>query len=136
MSFYVYSTGTCSGIYTLYENTDPNSLPIVKRRPDGSHIKITIQGGHGVSNKHFITPRGVMTKVSDDDMNILLENKSFQRHVKAGFITYDKKNVAPEKKAASMKEKDGSAPLTPQDFVESDLSTGDNKIYKAKDKGL
>jgi len=125
--FYVYSTATCSGSYTLYHDNSNKDLAVVKK-------SVTINGGHGVANKHLFTPRGVVTEVSDEDMEFLLANPKFAKHVKDGFLTYEKKFVAPEKMAASMAEKDGSAPLTPADFEESDNSAGDTKVYKKKGK--
>lgn len=130
--YYVYSTATCSGCYPIYEETGNKDLSVIKKRPDGTPISILIHGGHGVADKFMYTPRGVATKVSDEDMEILLAHPMFLKHMKAGYMSYEKKNVDPEKKAASMKEKDGSYPLTPSDFEESENSTRDNKIYKKK----
>ncbi len=134
MTYYVYSTATCSGTYVEYETgtSARKDIGVPKKRPDGTPIKITINGGHGVANKHFVTPKGVVTIVSDADMDILLQNDSFVRHMKAGFITYDKKHVDPAKKAESMARRDGSAPLTPADFSEGENSTKDTPLYKAK----
>ena len=130
--YYVYSTATCSGTYAVYEQNSSKDLGIIKKRPDGTKIAIVINGGHGVANKHFVTPRGVVTKVSDEDMEILLADQGFQRHMKAGFLSYEKKEVAPEKKAESMAQKDGSAPLTPADFEEGEASSKETKVYKKK----
>lgn len=126
MTNYVYSTATCSTFYCAYQKTNEKDLGRISK-------KVEIKGGHGVATqKTCITPRGVVTVVSDEDLDFLMQNKSFQRHIKAGFITVDKKEVAPEKKAKDMEDKDGSAPITPKDFVESDSSTSDTKIYKKK----
>lgn len=125
---YVYSTGTCSAYYCLYENNPNRNVAVIKK-------KVLIHGGHGVASnqvvgKNIFTPRGVVTQVSDDDMEFLLQNKTFQRHVEAGFICYDKKEISPEKKAANMSKGDKSAPLTPESFIEGDNSTKEAKIYK------
>lgn len=131
--FYVYSTCTCDGYYVVYDKRRPHDLPTVAKRPDGSKIKILIKGGHGVSQqKTFYTPRGVVTNVNDADMEILMANKSFQRHMKAGHISYEKKAVDTEKKVSDMAQKDGSAPVTPEDFVKSPNSDADTKVYKRK----
>lgn len=130
--YYVYSTATCPIDYVVYVKNTSNDLGVVQKHPNGKQMRVTIKGGHGVANKNLVTPRGVVTEVSDEDMQLLLEDKIFQRHMKAGFMSYDKKNVDPEKKAASMEDKDGSAPLTPKDFEESENSTSENKIYKKK----
>jgi len=130
--FYVYSTATCPIDYVVYRKNSSNDLGVIEKHPNGKPMRVTIKGGHGVANKNLVTPRGVVTQVSDEDMQLLLDDAIFQRHMKAGFMSYDKKNVDPEKKAASMEDKDGSAPLTPKDFEESENSTAENKIYKKK----
>ena len=132
--FYVYSTATSSIAYTQYIENSSKDLAVVKRKADGTKMVVTIKGGHGVATKHLFTPRGVVTEVTDEEMDLLLQDKNFQRHVKNGFMTYDKKEVKPEKKAAEMTQKDGSAPLTPQDFEESDSSSDEGKVYKKKGK--
>lgn len=129
---YIYSTITCDTAYPLYVENNSKDLGIIKKRPDGTPMTVIIKGGHGVSNKNMYTPRGVVTQVSDEEMELLEQNVNFQRHKKAGFITVDKKEVAPEKKVADMTQKDGSAPLTPKDFEEGENSTSDTKIYKKK----
>lgn len=133
MSYYVYSTATCSGSYCVYEENSPNDIAVLKHWPDGEPMKVTIQGGHGVSDKHFFTPKGVCTKVSDREMDLLLNNKPFLRHVEKGFMSYDKKKIAPEKKARDMADKDKSAPLTPSDFAKGQNSDGNTTTYARKE---
>jgi len=122
---YVYSTQTCGMHYAEYEKSSSKDIAKIIK-------KVLIKGGHGVANKHFLTPKGVVTTVSDEDMEFLLKSEAFNRHLKAGFMSYDKKEVLPEIKAANMKDKDGSAPLTPADFIESDNSSDSSKIYRKK----
>jgi hypothetical protein len=132
MTYYVYSTATSSASYVVYVENSSKDLGVIKKDAQGKPLLVTINGGHGVANKHMFTPKGVVTIVNDEQMELLLANDSFQRHIKAGFITYDKKHVEPEKKAENMAQKDGSAPLTPDDFKESESSSSDTKIYKTK----
>ena len=123
---YVYSTATCGAFYCLYESGSEKDLGVVKH-------KVEIKGGHGVATpKTCITPRGVVTMVSDEDLEFLMKNDSFIKHMKAGFLTVDKKEVAPEKKAKDMAQKDGSAPLTPSDFATGENSSTETKVYKKK----
>ena len=136
MAFYVYSTATNSGTYVEYEKNMASDIAIPKKWPDGKPMRVTIKGGHGVANKHMFTPRGVVTKVDDREMEWLLTNPAFKRHMDKGFITYDKKNIAPEKKARDMEQKDGSAPLTPGDYEETENSHPGHRIYKAKNDPL
>ena len=132
MPFYVYSTATNSGTYVEYENNASNELAIPKKWPDGTSMKVTIKGGHGLADKHFVTPKGVVTKVTDSEMEMLLRNPAFKRHMDRGFMTYDKKNIEPWKKAANMAQKDGSAPLTPADYVAGKSSEGNDYIFTPK----
>ena len=131
---YVYSTATCGSTYVEYEENASNELAIPKKWPNGKPMKVAINGGSGLADKHLFTPRGVITHVSDEEMEMLLRNSAFKRHIERGFITYDKKKIAPEKKAANMADKDGSAPITPSDYIESEMSTPNQKIYKMKER--
>ena len=128
---FIYSTLTNSNIFAVYKKSANAQSPhrILKR--------IEINGGHGMKNpKGIDTPMGVVTKVSDEDLAILEQNISFQRHVKNGYIVVDKKQTDPAKKAKDMNPKDGSAPLTPKDFEKSEVSTKETPIYKAPSAGL
>lgn len=132
--FYVYSTATCPISYVSYQGNSSHDLGVIQKRPDGSKMAVTINGGHGVASKNLITPKGVVTEVSDEDMDFLLNDRLFKKHMEAGFMSYDKKEVSPEKKAKDMAEKDGSAPLVPSDFEEADISSKETKVYKKKGK--
>jgi hypothetical protein len=128
---YVYSTATCSTAYVKYKPTSANGGGA------GHNLvlkKVIINGGHGLNTKHMITPKGIVTQVSDEDMEFLLQDQNFLRHVDAGFITYDKKKIDPEKKANNMADKDGSAPLTPADFEKGENDEGDLRVYKGTPK--
>ena len=134
---FVYSTCANSGTYCEYE---PSTADNKNRGHHVARKKVTIRGGHGVAQQQkgagfggIYTPMGVATEVSDEDLEFLLQNKSFQRHVASGHITYDKKKIEPEKKVQNMAEKDGSAPLTPKDFTEGEYSSDQAKIYKKKE---
>lgn len=131
---YVYSTATCSGTYVKYQDVPANSDN--KSSPGHNKVvkSVTIQGGNGVATRHLITPKGMVTKVSDEDLAFLMQNRSFQRHMDAGFITVDKKKVDPAIKAKDMTEKDGSAPLTPKDFEKGEQSDENTKVYKGVPK--
>lgn len=130
---YVYSTATCSTAYVKY--APPASNESSNRSSDGFNRivkKVIINGGNGVATKHLVTPIGSITFVSDEDLEFLLQDQNFQRHMKEGFITYDKKKVEPEKKAKNMKDKDGSFPLTPKNFEKSDSYGEDVRMYKGR----
>jgi|SRR6478736_5361193 len=112
---YVYSTLSAPVDYINFvkgANNVPQALRCAGREG------VFIHGGHGVATlgKSLITPQGVVTEVSDEQLTYLQENPVFQRHQKNGFIIVESKRVDPEKVAASMATADGSAPLAPSDF--------------------
>lgn len=117
---YVYSTLTCDNIYTGYSKpADRNALPLPIKQ-------VTIRGGSNVANKHFVTPKGVVTQVNDEDLEFLESNPGFKQHKENGFIKVEKKEVDVEKVVKNMREKDLSAPKTPKDFEKKVNNDSDN----------
>ena len=85
---------------------------------------VLIKGGANVLNKKTMeTVNGVITEVSKEDLDFLNTNSSFQRHLKAGWVSVHKA-LNDAKKKADEKElnedgtvkKDGSAQLDEKDF--------------------
>ena len=105
---FVYSTGTCSTTYNIFEDTNAKDISRVKHA-------ILIKGGANVANKHIVTPRGVVTEVSDSDLALLMKDPHFQQHMKAGFLSVEDHKVSANKVAKDMEPKDKSAPRTPED---------------------
>lgn len=115
---YVYSTITNDTYYCEY-------FPSEKGAPRNVKKKVLVKGGTGLATKHLVTPMGVVTNISDSDMDFLKSNAAFQRHMVAGFIKIDDKKVDPEVVAADMEIGDGSSPIVPQDFAtQSDENNG------------
>lgn len=110
---YVYSTMSADVAYTDW-------LP----RTEGQHFdvpakRVLIKGGHGVAGKHFITPRGVATQVTEEELALLEKNETFQRHMQAGFISVSDKKRNTEVVSADMTTFDRSkdaTPLVPGEF--------------------
>lgn len=131
----VYSTSSNSGFYCLYEEAPKDDRVFAPRK---IFKKIMIEGGHNVAiapeqkekqNKFrgIHTPYGVATFVSKEDMDMLLKNERFKKHVAAGFLKLvegEDKNPSPEKHVQSMQQRDKSAPLTNKEFKKSDSSEG------------
>lgn len=110
---YVYSTLTNDQVYTLWR---PAST---EKKPNVALKKVKINGGHGrMDRKNLVTPLGVVTEVSNEDLEALNQIGAFRKHMEAGFIKVDKKKSDPEKVASDMAKKDASAQKTPSDFVE------------------
>lgn len=105
---YVYSTLTAPQEYTDWQMMDGGVNTIIR--------SIRIEGGHGVINKHFITPQGVATQVTEEELAFLQNNYSFKEHMKNGFIVVDKKKSDTERVVRDMKARDGSSQIVPDDY--------------------
>ena len=73
---------------------------------------VLVAGKANVPNRHMLTPRGVSTQVSDEQLAILRDNKVFKLHEKNGFVTVDSRKADPDKVAKSMSNNDPSRPDT------------------------
>lgn len=105
---YVYSTLAADTRYTVYAKT-VSDLPVASNG-------VLIKGGAGVANKHFVTHRGTVTEVTDEELALLESNPVFKRHVAGGYVSVDKKRVDVEKVVSDMTGRDVSAPIVPQDY--------------------
>lgn len=109
-SHYIFSTLTSDQVYTRTAQGGAD-LPVTT-------ASVFIAGGTNVPDKYLITKYGVMTAVTDEEMQVLLENEVFKLHQKNGFITIRDKPADAEKVAADMETRDQSAPLVDADFEE------------------
>lgn len=109
---FVYSTATAGQTYTTYRK-DFNDLAVVEKQ-------VVINGGSNLANKNLVTPLGVVTEVTDEQLELLRGNEMFQRHEKAGFMCVSSTRVDPEVMASDMEQRDDSAPITPNDFTKKD----------------
>lgn len=107
---YVFSTLTSNMVYRAYKEGGAD-MPLVDK-------EILIAGGSNLPDKRLITPYGVMTEISPEDLAILEENEVFALHKANGFITVRDKPADPEKVATDMETRDQSAPLVDADFSE------------------
>lgn len=110
MSHYVYSTIGQDMLYTQYKKTSHVPVPV---------SQVLIRGGAHVIDKNLHTPRGIVTKISDEQLKILENIELFKMHKENGFIVVQSNKENPTKVAQrDMKEKDDSAQKTTQDFIE------------------
>lgn len=110
----VASTLTSDVRYTLWKST-----------PGGVNTAAThvlVRGGHGVAhrreNNGIDTPIGILTSVTDDQLELLKADEVFQTHQKNGFVRIietDRK-VEPEKAAKDLEQREPSAPFDDSDF--------------------
>lgn len=112
MANYIYSTATQDNNYTAYEAERIDGMNVISKQ-------VLIKGGAGLMSKHFVTPQGVATKVSDEDLEFLKSHIGFQDHLKAGFVKIDSRKMDIEKAIGDMNKRDRSAPIVPQDLKET-----------------
>ncbi|TCJ96150.1 hypothetical protein EV694_1702 [Volucribacter psittacicida] len=101
---YVFSTLSCDNRYTSYTKTN-SDIQVPSKG-------ILIKGGAGVMNDRFITPMGVVTEVSKEELDILESNPVFRLHKEKGFIVVQDKKSDVDKVASVMNQDDGGSPLT------------------------
>lgn len=81
---------------------------------------VTIKGGHGVASRTpsggLVTPNGVVTKVTDEELDFLKEEATFKLHLARGAVKVMQYDIAPEKVAKDMSQDDSSRPLVTKDF--------------------
>lgn len=103
---YILSTMSAGVNYAIYGKT-AGGLPVVKR-------EIAIAGGSGVINKALVTPQGVVTKVSDEELELLESNALFRMHKAGGFVKVQKSDKTDTK---DMEQKDASAQRVEADYT-------------------
>jgi IS5 family transposase len=127
---HIYSTLTAGQTYCTYKKIN---IPGEQRPRSGIIEKrINIKGGHKIHARHdgkdtqAYTPQGVVTEVTEEELEILRTIPQFVEHEKNGFIIAIAGNKVKDKEkiAADMKSSDGSSPKTPKDY--SDPSNKDN----------
>jgi len=106
---FVFSTLSAPQLYQNWKEGAAD-LPV----PAGDPVRI--EGGANVASRNLVTPRGVVTKVTEEQYAYLLENRHFCEHVENGFIEVKEANEDADRVAANLEGKDKSAPLTPGDY--------------------
>jgi hypothetical protein len=113
----IFSTLSAGVDYTGYKKSDSES---------GAHEVervVSIKGGAGVASALDVlagkplTPAGVQTEVTDEELEFLKNHPVFQDQLKAGFLKIvEKKSAKIEKVVEDMNKDDTSAPLQEKDF--------------------
>lgn len=111
---YIYSTLSNDQNYAKYPpKIDPKAIT----QPIKTFF---IAGRANILDEKFNTPKGIVTKVSQADLDILRTIKQFNFHVEAGYLVIDEgnKELDPDQVAKGMTPKDSSAQLDDSDFEE------------------
>ncbi len=123
---YVYSTLSCDQGYAIYDK-GAEGMPILNR-------VIFINGKANITNKVLVTPRGVATEVSDDDLETLNKDYHFSEHVRLGFISFDSKKFDADEVSKDMTKQDKSAPKTKDELENDQITVMEGKKPSKKSK--
>ena len=77
---------------------------------------IHINGGTNLADKHFITPDGVVTEITEEQAERLRTHPIFALHEKNGFVKIVSSEKSAEKAKKDTQEEDKSAPMTPKKY--------------------
>ena len=102
---YITSTMSAGVKYAVYGKTAGGLPKVVK--------EIEVKGGANVTDKTLYTPTGVVTKVTDEEMELLKNHPVFQMHQKAGFVKVSKLGGENTK---NLQKEDNSAQPTAETF--------------------
>jgi hypothetical protein len=114
---------------TFVYSTITNPTEYCEWLDGGNEIKrkgrsVIIKGGAGLPRKRTLeTPFGISTEVSDEEIDFLEKLPAFQLHMKRGFLTVVKggRKSDADKVAADMSQRDGCAPMVPNDYADKKL---------------
>ncbi len=123
---YVYSTASADTCYTSFRRvTKDLNLPVER---------VLVKGGSNVMDrKRLVTPLGVATKVTEEELAFLQKHPTFLRHAAKGFVKVAKTKQEPEKVAGDMTPRDKGAQLVAGDFPDNKAPKTDvNQVGRRK----
>lgn len=123
---YVYSTLTSDQEYRTFRESG-GDLPQVE-------ASVLIRGKANVMDKHFVTPAGMLTEITEDQLAVLERCEVFRLHVKHGHIIVSRDLLPVEKVVGDLEARDKSAPLTEASVKGQVDDVVINKTAKAKPK--
>lgn len=103
---YITSTMSNSVNYAVYGKS-AGGLPIVVK-------EITVNGGSNVINKVLVTPQGVVTQVSDSDLELLENHPVFKMHKENGYLKVHKTE---KENTTGLEMRDASAQRIDSDYT-------------------
>lgn len=114
---YVFSTASSDTDYCFYSKN--GDLNVLKN-------KIRIKGGANIAQpgiQEILTPKGVCTQITDEELSSLREHTQFKEHVRNGFLTISEVKAKVEKVIKDLKPKDRSAPIVEENLLKNELPT-------------
>lgn len=118
-ALYVFSTLSADNEYGVYAKGGAD-IP-------SKTATVVIKGGANVADKRLVTPLGVATPVTPEQLEILRQDVTFQHHEKNGYITVSEHKADADTVAADMEGRSPDAPLVPLDFQQGEPDVTTNK---------
>lgn len=87
---------------------------------DNKYGSVLINGKANVANKNVITPLGVVTRITDAQLEECKSYPVFHKHKENGFLTVEKYKEDADLVASDMTGRDASAPETPETLMIND----------------
>lgn len=87
---------------------------------DNRYGEVLINGKANVANKNVITPLGVVTRITDAQLDECKSYPVFQLHMDNGFLSVEKYKEDADLVASDMTGRDASAPETPETLTLND----------------
>jgi len=107
MTAYIFSTLSTNMEYALWQQNPGRNIKVKS---------VKIAGGanicRGGDDGKFYTPKGMVTRVSDEDLKLLKNNEVFQLHEKNGYIYIEGSEIKIDKAVQNMESEDICAPKT------------------------
>lgn len=106
----IFSTLSSDVDFEIYSKDVPDgALPQVART-------LRINGKANLATKTFLTPRGAVTRVTPEELELLESHPVFIRQRKNGFLSVEAASADIDKVVSDMVPRDNSAPLEPGDL--------------------
>jgi len=125
MSNYIYSTCPQDYAFAVWQLLPDGSSKAIRHILVKGGAQLAVQAGAG-----FHTPLGVVTKVSDEELDLLRKDWSFNHYVSQGFMHIDSNKIDVEKAAGDMNIDVPGAPISESDILDIGAPDGvEIKVY-------
>lgn len=111
---WIHSTLTCPQQYTTYA-IGADGIAV-------STGSVIVKGGAHITQKNLVTPYGVATEVTDEQLEQLRSNQVFVAHERNGFVKVDSRPLKEDELVSDLEIADESAPLTAEKIKQKNTS--------------
>ena len=117
----IYSTLTADQYYILPKPPIQNAKSVTKPVADFAFL---VKGGANLTDRRLVTPLGVATQCTDEELEKLKQVKAFANHMAGGYIKVEAKERSVDAAAKDMTPKDQSAPNNAEEIKKKGKANG------------